>query len=780
MGLLSTAISGLQASQLALRTAGNNISNANTQGYTRQQVDFGERPSELVGPGYIGSGVSLQSIERVVSEFMTTQLRSDTTNFSELQKYDSKIGSVDNLVADASTGISGSLQSFFAALQISADEPASIPSRRLVISEADGLEAKFKLLNDRFEDLDRGTVSDLRVLVSEVNSLASNISELNKSIQQKTSSSQGASPNDLLDKRDEQLRQLSELISIQVIEQKSGTVNVMIGNGQPLVISDSVSQLKVDSAGKFFFESNNSIYEITESINGGEVGGLLRFREEILAPTVNELGRIAIVLADEFNKVQEQGLDLNGNYGKNIFTDINSRTSMLNRAFGNAANSLPDDRIVSVEITNPSELTLDDYSLRILPNTRNYIITRESDGAEVTQGILSGVFPDDIEFEGITVHLEQGSFQGGDQFTIQPTRYGSADFGVLMEQPEKLAYASPLRAVTGQGNVGAGIISAGEMLSVTDIDGNVLPTFSAAGVLNPPVVVRFTSPTTYDVLDNSDPLNPQDLNPPMRNKKFIPGIENSIFPMDAGATQISGNGQRLGLPNGIATVQAVGGGAANNQYPAEIYTFTRSDPQTGLVTSQPVTTSFNSSAAETATLLSSVPGVQANAFTDAVITDLNISNFNSPAQIRVNGQALIGYDSGAIASDVPDPNVDESAFNDYLAQKINSNPILLMQGFFAVSATNPQTGHPELRLQSSTGVDMDIRLEGISGDNISVNDGVNANVRLTAAGVGVESLVTVGGVIDLTLDAGVEMTSSPTNGQLFGNSASANFAQNIF
>ncbi|MGI1677417.1 MAG: flagellar hook-associated protein FlgK [Cellvibrionaceae bacterium] len=780
MGILSNAISGLQASQQALRTAGHNISNANTQGYSRQQVEFGTRPPESIGIGFMGTGVTLQNIERVVSEFMTAQVRSDTTSYHELQKFDNNINSIDNLVADAGTGLSGSLQSFFAALQIGADEPASSPARRLIISEADGLSSRFNLLHDRLETLETGTVSDMRVLVSEVNSLANSIAGLNKSIQQQMGQARGVPPNDLLDKRDEQLRQLSELISIQVIEQDEGNVNIMIGNGQPLVVSEAVSQLTVNNQGQLFFENKKSSFEITDAINGGEIGGLLRFRDDVLAPAVNELGRMAIVIADEFNKIQEQGLDLEGDYGSQFFYDINDPDLMMNRAFGDIDNTLPDDRILSVEISDPSQLTLDDYSLRILPNTQNYIVTRESDGSEVTQGILSGAFPESIQFEGVTVHLENGSFQGGDEFTIQPTRSGASDFETIIERPEDIAYASPLRTITGQGNIGQGVVSAGEMLSFTDIDGNVLPAFSTSGELNPPVVVRFTSPTTYDVLDNSNPLNPQDLDPPIRNQSFIPGSENFIFSNDQGATQISGNGQSLGLPNGSAISQTSGGVAANNQYPAELYTFTTTDPNTGISTSQRVTTSFNASAAETATLLSSVPGVQANAFTEAVITDLNISNFNSPAQITLNGQALIGYDLGAIASDVPDPNVDESAFNDYLATQINANPTLNSQGFFAVSATNPQTGNPELRLQSSSGVDADIRFEGVSGDTISVNDSVNPNVRLTAGGAGVESLVTVGGVIDLTLGTGVEMESSPSTSQLFGDSTSAAFALDVF
>src|SRR5690606_4181684 len=120
--VLSNAISGLQASQNALRTAGHNISNANTVGYSRQDVNFQTREEQRIGDaGFIGSGVSTRSIERVVDEFVTTQLRMDTSAFHQLDKYNTNIGKVDKLFADISTGLAGGLSNFFAALQNGAD-----------------------------------------------------------------------------------------------------------------------------------------------------------------------------------------------------------------------------------------------------------------------------------------------------------------------------------------------------------------------------------------------------------------------------------------------------------------------------------------------------------------------------------------------------------------------------------------------------------------------------------------------------------------------------------
>ena len=598
------------------------------------------------------------------------------------------------------------------------DDPASTPARQLIISEAESITARFNLLYGRLDNLNNSILTESGVVVSEINSLASSIANLNITIQKQLALSQGSSPNDLLDQRDEQIRKLSELISIQVIEQDKGQVNVLIGRGQPLIVGQSVSKLNIDNGGEISISNSVTSIEITDTLKGGQLGGLLRFRDEMLGPTFNELGRVAIVLAEEFNNIQQQGLDLDGDYGSLFFTDINNQILMSSRVIGDEDNAPPNDRDIFVEIADTSALSIEDYRLRLIPNSQNYIVTRNSDGAEVTQGILSGAFPTTIQFDGLVVHLNGGSIQGGDEYLIQPTRRGAIDIESLIERPEDLAFAVPIRTITSDSNVGAGIISAGEILSIVDGNGDVLPAFNMPDDLNPPLLIHFTSPTTYDVLDNSDPANPQHLSPPLRNLSFIPNDENKIFPEDIGATMVTGNGVSMGLPPGsIPTLQAVGGSALTNGYPVEIFTFTTTNPATGGTTTQTLTTSFNSNAANTAALLSNLTGVSANAFTEAVMTDVNIANFTSPLQINLNGQSLINYTSGVIDSIVPDPNVDELAFNNYLAEQINGNTLLNANGIYATSTSDPITGNPELRILSSTGIDLDIRLEGVAGDS---------------------------------------------------------------
>lgn len=798
-GILSNAISGLQASQVALRTAGNNISNANTVGYSRQTVNFGTRPEQQFGnAGFLGAGVNTETVQRVVNEFLNTQIRLDTTNFNQLDKYNQNIGKVDKLFSDSSTGLIGSLQSFFSSLQNGASDPSSSPARQLIITQSESLSLRYNTLYDRLQETEKGVNTEIGTVVGQINALAKSIANLNQSIGEKNASGSGGEPNGLLDQRDEALRKLSELASVQLVKQGSGDVDVFIGNGEALVVGPNVSSFSVRDGGKIYLNTNTVSSDISESVTGGQLGGLIKFKKDVLQPSLNELGRIAIVMSDSFNKIQTQGLDEKGNYGQSMFTDINEKNLTYTRvAHGN--NAPPDNRILSLTIEDSSAITIDDYSFDIVPGTNNYSIKRASDNSIVSQGILSGGFPQDIKFEGLKLTLESGSFQGGDTFTLQPTRTGSRDIHSLLKSPDQLAFASPVRTNKSGANTGNGTVSAGEVLSLYGADNQLLPAYATLGKLSPPVVIRFTSDTTYEVLDNTDPAHPKPLVPAMAEQTFYPNRENSIFTTDKGETRIISGGARLGLPAGKSPLTLNSGLAAQpNGYPAEQYTFSSQDKTTGLVNTQVMVTGANASAAQTAAQLNSIRGVSAHAYTTATITDLHIdpAGFASPLQLSLNGENLIRYNGPNLDASVPDPNyttptdphAGETNFNNYLRDQINSNANLKALGIRAESSSNPVTGRPELRLVASSGVNLDVRFTATdtSVNNISVNDGSgNPNVRLfgvdAAATSAVEqSAITIGGKLDITLADGVTLSTSPSASQLLGDSTLPTFAQSSY
>ncbi len=469
--LLNIGMSGLHAAKTKLSVTGHNITNVNTPGYTRQDTVQGTRTPQFSGAGYIGTGTSLLDVRRSYNEFLTTQVRSSTSLNSDVVAYKSQIDQLDSLLAGSSTGITPSMDAFFSATQAAAEDPSNIPARQLVISEAEGLARRFNDLYDTINTQNSSINKQLVTSTEQINRLAQTIGGLNDAIA--NAGANGSQPNDLLDARDEAVRQLSTYVGVNVVVQDNNTFNVSLGSGQPLVVGNTVNQLQaVPGRGdpntfEIDFVSGGSRQNITSNISGGEVGGLLRYREDALKPSVNALGRLALSISEEVNTQLGQGLDLKGQVGSNLFKDINdpSLTGLRVRpVVANTSNVSGDMRI-----TDTSVLTTSDYRLDF--DGTDFTARRLSDGAAmtVTQGADGELsFTDSAgRDQGFSLTLS-GTPAAGDQFVLEPTRRGAAGISAELDQADQLAFAGPFKGEADLQNKGTGKITQPSLEGFTD------------------------------------------------------------------------------------------------------------------------------------------------------------------------------------------------------------------------------------------------------------------------------------------------------------------------
>lgn len=241
--LLNIGLSGLSAAKTNLSVVGHNITNVNTPGFSRQDTVQNTRTPQFSGAGFVGSGTSLNDIRRSYSEFLTTQLRSSTALNADVKAYKSQIDQLDSLLAGTTTGITPSVKSFFSAMQTAAEDPANIPARQLVLAESEGLARRFNTIYDNISSQNEFINKQMVVTGDQINRLAKSIAEYNDAIARVGSS--GHPPNDLLDQRDEAIRQLSAFIGVTVVAQDDNSMNIFIGSGQPLVVGSKASQLEV-------------------------------------------------------------------------------------------------------------------------------------------------------------------------------------------------------------------------------------------------------------------------------------------------------------------------------------------------------------------------------------------------------------------------------------------------------------------------------------------------------------------------------------------------------
>ena len=476
--ILGTGISGLLAFQRALATTSHNISNVNTDGYSRQRTDLATRIPEQTGAGFIGSGVNAVGVSRVYDQFLSDQLRTQTSVQGRLDSYYNMASQVDNLLADPNAGLSPALQQFFDAVQGVADNPSSIPARQVMLSEGDSLVHRFDSVNTRLTALRDTVNSKVSTIVGEVNTLADSIANVNHSIVLALAQSGGQPPNDLLDKRDLLLKQLAEKVPVTTVPQDNGATNVFIGNGQVLVLGSDVNHLEVtpNQYDQFKYEVaiGNGGPNVTDFINGGELGGVLQFRQQILEPALNALGRVAIGLADTFNAQHAQGYTLNNQLGGAFF----GFTGVTAMAQGMPSSANTGSGTVTYTVSDVSMLTTSDYQLSTTDGT-NYTVTRLSDNTTYGPLVPDGLGNIDLTAtDGLVINVA-GAVAANDSFQISPTRNAAGDITKLINDPKGIAAALPFRSDTSGTNLGNVAISSLDISSATDLS-VALPAIQAA------------------------------------------------------------------------------------------------------------------------------------------------------------------------------------------------------------------------------------------------------------------------------------------------------------
>ncbi|MBU1191884.1 MAG: flagellar hook-associated protein FlgK [Gammaproteobacteria bacterium] len=439
-GVLGTATSGLLAFQRALSTTGHNIANANTPGFSRQRVEMYTQTPQTSGSGYIGTGVVANSVVRYYDQFLSERVRSNTSSSNTLDTYYQYSSRIANLMGDANAGLNGALESFFNSAQTLANDPTSVASRQLLMSEGESLASRFQYLDKQLSATRAEVNGQLDSTVQDMNSLSNSIADMNRQIVVATGRSGGQPPNDLLDKRDELLVQLSKLVSVTTLEQDDGSLNVFIGNGQSLVTGYDAATLGLtgspyDATEKDITYTVGGVPAvITGNISGGKLGGLLAFRDEILDVAQNSLGRIAVLLGNEFNRQQALGLDLDGNLGAAFFSLGTPQAS------GNIGNTGTGTVTASFDTANISALTTKDYLISY--NGATWDLT-DTDGNAVTM-TGAGTVGSPFLAQGLSI-VVGGAAAAGDQFQIRPTRDSARLINMAMTSTRGIAAAAPVR-----------------------------------------------------------------------------------------------------------------------------------------------------------------------------------------------------------------------------------------------------------------------------------------------------------------------------------------------
>lgn len=504
MSLMNVGVSALTANQAALQTIGHNIANVNTAGYSRQTVALQTISGQNRGSGYIGNGVSVATVMRNFSELLNKQATAATAASAADIARAQSLSQMQDVFAGGDSGIGAAINSMMNAFADLESAPTDSTARNVVLTRISELTSRFRAASQSLEEQDYATKQQIANNVTVVNSLAAQVATLN--IQISRSLATGHTPNDLMDQRDQVIRDINQYVKTSQVAADDGGINLYVGGSQALVLGNTAAQLSVSESkdypgsGKlslYFNQPGGEAVELTAGmVAGGEVAGLLKFNNEDLVEARNLLGRIAQSVGTELNKQNKLGLTLGGEAGTDLFklpTSMPGYSNIPGYDLGTPS--------ASVSFTDTKALVASDYKIVFGATAAEAKIVRLSDGK--TRSLVGelGVSdpmtaPTTFSVDGLTFTLDANALAGttGQSILFKPFSASASSINALVYTPDDLAVSNPVSAAIGSSNQGT------LQLSQLKAVGNGIPP------LGTPVTLTFTvdaaGNTTYDYPGN--------------------------------------------------------------------------------------------------------------------------------------------------------------------------------------------------------------------------------------------------------------------------------------
>jgi flagellar hook-associated protein 1 FlgK len=542
VSLYQTGVSGLLASQQQLATTGHNIANVNTEGYNRQRADQNASVGLVNGNNYIGSGTYIQDITRLYDQFSHKEQLLNQSNLGNADSLHIRLTQLDQVMSTSGNAIVGSLDNFYQALNGVADNPNDSGLRSIVLSQAGVLSNNFNQLTNNFDNMTTAVNGEIEQVAAKISEISQEIAKINETIMHSNGALQTGQPNDLLDRRDQLVAELSEYTRVSTVEDTNGVVTVMIGQGTTLVAGITPLSLQVISGDPEPLQTELQLVSGSSSValNGSTLGGSLaasfEFRDEHLTQTRNEIDRLAMAISATLNDSQANGLDLNGLQGANIFTDINTTQLQQGRVLAHATNAPASTSQAKILINDVSLLPTDEFEVQF--DGTDFILFNLTQGTNENlgspgSGTPAGTHTPSSPDYGFSF-VETGIPVTGDRFTIVPTKDSAALMQTTLTDGNAIAASSAVGVSPSTSNVSDGKV---EIINVIDpVAARAFSSLPANSGLLVDVYESAPGTFSYRVYDG-DPLSP-------------PPTPPSVVGAIASGTFAAGSSAVIGLPLG--------------------------------------------------------------------------------------------------------------------------------------------------------------------------------------------------------------------------------------
>ncbi len=491
MSLLNVGARALMANQVALQTTGNNIANVSTPGYSRQSAHMVTVPGQFTGNGYIGQGVDVQTILRNHNELLTRQAAMAASGQASDAVRSERLNQMQDIFTGGKDSLGTAISDMLGSLSDVKNSPTDMTARTVTLTRMSETAGRFRTAAERLYDIEYTVNEQLKNNVSKINSLAKNIADVNQEIA--SAQGNGQVPNDLLDKRDQLIREINQYIQTTQIPADDGSVGLFIAGSQPLVLGNTPTPLAVREKAEYPGSGQMALYferpgasplELGEStLGGGELNGLLQFANHDLAEGRNLLGRMSQAMAMTMNAQQKLGLTLDGQVGQDLFA---IPTSVAGTTNGTGAGN--------VTFANPTQFAASDYEVRFTTPPAGQVV-RLSDGKATNFAGLADPALQNID--GLQFNLTAAG-AAGQTILFKPFASSAANIQAKLLSPNALAAANPINAAMGTSNGGSMQLAG---LKATGIPALALP------AIGTPATLTFNGTGGFTVANGGTPMN---------------------------------------------------------------------------------------------------------------------------------------------------------------------------------------------------------------------------------------------------------------------------------
>ena len=443
---LSIGASAVNVYRQAIATTSNNIANVNTEGYSKQGVNVGESYPTQIASYFIGTGSTVNSIQRSYDEFVERSLRDSASDLQATTPFIEYTNRIVDIMGSETANLTNAIEAFFNASRSLSVDPGSIPLRNEVLSSGQALASRFNTLSTQIDAVGTESRDRLGAALEEVNNLAGQLLSINKQLGRNSEKSK--QPPQLMDQRDLILRKLSGLSTIGVTESSNGQVSVNFGGagrGFEIVTSSGVREIAMvsDSADPTgdvqLVIDPRGIKQPLPLLSGGEVGGLLTFRNEVAKVARDGLDHIAVQFANKVNEVHRQGFDLNGDFGQDFFRVTPSYSINSEAVSGTFS--------VDVKVVDQTDLPTDPTKMMYRESTQSWLVYTDSQLHPEAELSVANNF----SFRGLALSIS-GTPEDADTIILSPKNRAADTFTMELRDPRRVAASEPMTLMPAPAN----------------------------------------------------------------------------------------------------------------------------------------------------------------------------------------------------------------------------------------------------------------------------------------------------------------------------------------